>query len=123
MQGSFTPDSAEKFYQLMQGEGYDVNPLSSSGERVDFSSQRASKEPEAMNIADFDESRGEYLDILDFTRCVKPNGEVYGTSGTCRKGTPQELDEEDESEAVKMLSKLIPKGETILGRYGKVYKS
>lgn len=25
----------------------------------------------------------------DFTRCVKPDGTVYGTAGQCRKGTEE----------------------------------
>jgi len=28
-------------------------------------------------------------DSFDFTRCVRPNGTVYGTSGKCRKGTEE----------------------------------
>jgi hypothetical protein len=31
----------------------------------------------------------------DFTRCVRSNGTVYGTSGTCRKGVPQDVFEPD----------------------------
>jgi hypothetical protein len=38
---------------------------------------------------DFSET-GEY----DFTRCVKPNGEAYGTSGKCRKGVEAMSEEE-----------------------------
>lgn len=29
-------------------------------------------------------------EILEFTRCVRPNGSVYGTRGKCRKGTQSE---------------------------------
>jgi len=33
--------------------------------------------------SNFNETKGSY----DFTRCVRPNGTFYGTSGNCRKGT------------------------------------
>jgi len=29
-------------------------------------------------------------EIFEFTRCVRPNGTAYGTSGKCRKGTEKE---------------------------------
>ncbi len=28
-------------------------------------------------------------ETYDFTRCVKPDGTVYGTAGQCRKGTEE----------------------------------
>lgn len=31
------------------------------------------------------------MDFFDFTRCVRPNGSAYGTSGKCRKGTEEAL--------------------------------
>jgi hypothetical protein len=32
-------------------------------------------------------------DLYDFTRCVRPNGSAYGTSGTCRKGVERPEEE------------------------------
>ena len=34
-------------------------------------------------------------DFYDFTRCVRPNGTVYGTRGKCRKGVEQKADNKD----------------------------
>jgi hypothetical protein len=34
-------------------------------------------------------------DFYDFTRCVRPNGTVYGTGGKCRKGVEQKADNKD----------------------------
>lgn len=48
------------------------------------------------------------LDVLDFTRCVRPDGTHYGTAGKCRKGT------EDPYTDWEQLAK---------GNYGKVSKS
>ena len=31
------------------------------------------------------------MDFFDFTRCVRPNGSAYGTSGKCRKGREEAL--------------------------------
>lgn len=33
-----------------------------------------------------------YEQIYDFTRCVRPNGTAYGTSGQCRKGVEQDFE-------------------------------
>jgi hypothetical protein len=38
-------------------------------------------------------------ETYDFTRCVRPNGTVYGTKGTCRKGT--EVGEKEKAESYK----------------------
>ena len=48
----------------------------------------------------------------DFTRCVKPSGEVYGTSGACKSGRQQDevatkLEEDKDKTGWK-----IPKGKT-----------
>jgi hypothetical protein len=48
----------------------------------------------------------------DFTRCVKPDGEAYGTKGACKSGTPKEevatkLEEDKDKNGWK-----IPKGKT-----------
>jgi hypothetical protein len=48
----------------------------------------------------------------DFTRCVKPDGEAYGTKGACKSGTPKEevatkLEEDKDKTGWK-----IPKGKT-----------
>jgi hypothetical protein len=48
----------------------------------------------------------------DFTRCVKPDGEAYGTKGACKSGTPKEevatkLEEDKDKSGWK-----IPKGKT-----------
>ena len=45
--------------------------------------------------------------VYDFTRCVKPNGEAYGTDGRCRAGT-QEVKESGPS----------PKGNLLKNRLG-----
>ena len=34
-------------------------------------------------------------EVYDFTRCVRPDGSSYGTSGKCRKGTEGEKDSKD----------------------------
>ena len=30
----------------------------------------------------------EFMESYDFARCQRPDGSIYGTGGTCRKGTP-----------------------------------
>jgi hypothetical protein len=49
----------------------------------------------------------------DFTRCVRPNGTSYGTSGQCRQGV------EDEKQAIDQLLNLLPKGEIVVDSRGK----
>jgi hypothetical protein len=95
MQGSFTSDSADKFFQLMREAGYETLEVPSDGELQNFSSQGASAgsalgDVWQGNIAEFGEVRGEYLDVVDFTRCERPDGSAYGTSGKCKKGTEAE---------------------------------
>ena len=34
-------------------------------------------------------------EVLDFTRCVRPDDSSYGTSGKCRKGTEQAKEEKE----------------------------
>ena len=57
-------------------------------------------------------------EMFDFTRCVRPNGSVYGTGGTCRKGTQTDKNEQD---AMSQLAGMLPKGEKIVGDSGKVH--
>lgn len=57
-------------------------------------------------------------EMFNFTRCVRPNGSVYGTGGTCRKGA--EIDK-DEQGAMSQLAGMLPKGEKIVGDSGKVH--
>ena len=40
--------------------------------------------------------------LFDFTRCERPDGSVYGTSGRCRKGTDAGPKEDDMAHAVKL---------------------
>jgi len=47
--------------------------------------QRFAEMAAQTQSADFAEG-----DTYDFTRCVRPNGTAYGTTGKCRKGTEQE---------------------------------
>jgi hypothetical protein len=78
---------------------------------------KASKESEKMLAAvataaekagvDFSEGN-----TYDFTRCVKPSGEAYGTSGACKSGRAQnevatKLEEDKDKSGWK-----IPKGKT-----------
>jgi hypothetical protein len=65
--------------------------------------------------ADFSEG-GTY----DFTRCVKPDGKVYGSRGKCRKGTEQAADAEEKA-AIKQLGGMLPKGEQIMDSEGKLH--
>ena len=58
-------------------------------------------------------------EMFDFKRCLRPNGSVYGTGGTCRKGT--ETDEEDEEDVMSQLAAILPKGEKIVASSGKTY--
>lgn len=55
---------------------------------------------------------------LDYTRCVRPDGSAYGTSGQCRKGTQAE---KEEAEAIDQLASMLPRGEKILSSSGKVH--
>jgi hypothetical protein len=65
----------------------------------------------------------------DFARCVKPNGEVYGTSGHCRQGRREDKNiasiprtgtkpiiptSDDEEFVLRQLGSMIGKGEKIL---------
>jgi len=49
-------------------------------------------------------------DYLDFTRCVRPNGTAYGTSGKCRIGVESDLPRDDKAirETVRALRKQDP---------------
>ena len=84
MQGSFSADSAEKFFQMMKEEGYEVNPTAAGSSRVNFSSQSMQSNSQvgsawSGNIADFGEVRGEYLDVVNYTQCKTPD-EFFSTS-------------------------------------------
>jgi len=61
------------------------------------------------------------LGSYDFTRCVRPDGSVYGTRGKCKKGTETSARAKasDENKAMSQLSKMLPKGEVIVGKGGK----
>lgn len=51
------------------------------------------------------------LGSLDFTRCVRPNGTVYGTKGKCRQGTEQAKTEtaKSPSKRASRLEKELPR--------------
>ena len=83
-----------------------------------------------MRIGNFSEESllGFYKVIgeeLDFARCERPNGTFYGTSGTCRKGSPagdkekppaktrKKKGKSDEDKAVDQLGSMLPKGSKI----------
>jgi hypothetical protein len=125
MHGSFTPNSAEKFLELMREAGYETSALPDSDGLQNFSELGIN--PGATqgdvwsgNVADFGEVRGEYIENYDYTRCVRPNGTAYGTGGTCRKGTPEEKEEHD---ALSQLQQMLPKGEKIVTSSGGVFGS
>jgi len=52
---------------------------------------------------------------FDFTRCVRPDGSAYGTSGSCKKGVEQE------KQAINQLLSLLPKGERVVSSTGKEF--
>jgi len=64
-------------------------------------------------------------DTYDFTRCVRADGEAYGTKGQCKSGTPSGKKEEKKKvaqvgvpipegeSAEDLLQRLIPKGEKV----------
>jgi len=55
----------------------------------------------SLQIKGFSESSLRYVDhLLDFTRCIRPNGTAYGTRGKCRKGVQQDREEKPYSVAV-----------------------
>jgi hypothetical protein len=56
--------------------------------------------------------------FYDFTRCVRPNGTAYGTSGQCRKG----VEDENEMKAIDQLLSMLPKGEIVVDSSGKGHK-
>ncbi len=125
MHGSFTPDSAEKFLELMREAGYETSALPDSAGLQTFSelginAGATQGDVWSGNAADFGEVRGEYIENYDYTRCVRPNGTAYGTGGTCRKGTPAEKEEHD---ALSQLQSMLPKGEKIVTSSGKVFGS
>ena len=64
-----------------------------------------------MSMGYSEEVSREVADMLDFSRCERPDGSHYGTSGNCRKGKQVSADEEA---ALGQLSQLLPKGEKIL---------
>ena len=115
MQGSFTPDSAEKFLALMRDAGYETSALADTGKFQNFSEGVRSR-GEQQFVANSGEARGEYIENYDYTRCVRPDGTAYGTGGTCRKGTPEEKDEND---AMSQLAGMLPKGSKIVGSSGR----
>jgi hypothetical protein len=115
MQGSFTPDSAEKFLALMREAGYEASAISSVGGLQDFS-EGARSRGEQQFVAKSGEARGEYIENYDYTRCVKPDGGVYGTAGQCRKGVQEDKEEND---AMGQLARMLPKGSKIVGSSGR----
>jgi hypothetical protein len=115
MQGSFTPDSAEKFLALMREAGYETSDLADTGKFQNFSEGVKSR-GEQQFVAKSGEARGEYIENYDYTRCVRPNGTAYGTGGTCRKGTPEEKGEND---AIGQLASMLPKGSKIVESSGR----
>jgi hypothetical protein len=115
MQGSFTPDSAEKFLALMREAGYETSDLADTGKFQNFSEGVKSR-GEQQFVANSGEARGEYIENYDYTRCVRPNGTAYGTGGTCRKGTPEEKGEND---AISQLAGMLPKGSKIVESSGR----
>ena len=53
----------------------------------------------------------EFMESYDFARCQRPDGSIYGTGGTCRKGTPVGEKVEEKKEKVKGAQD-YPKGGT-----------
>lgn len=120
MQGSFSSDSAKEFLKLMAEEGYDVGDTLTGKDRENFSGGVSNTvDPWQGNVANFGEVRGEYIENYDYTRCVRPDGSAYGTGGKCRKGT----ESAEEMDAIGQLSRMLPKGEKIVGSSGAVHKS
>ena len=115
MQGSFTPDSAEKFLALMREAGYETSDLADTGKFQNFSEGVRSR-GEQQFVAKSGEARGEYIENYDYTRCVKPDGGVYGTAGQCRKGVQEDKEEND---AMGQLARMLPKGSKIVGSSGR----
>ena len=50
-------------------------------------------------------------DSYDFTRCVKPDGTAYGTSGQCKSGSPSSESERTKKK-VAQIGVPIPEGES-----------
>ena len=48
-----------------------------------------------MKHSAFDDFSESTQEILNFTRCQRPDGSFYGTSGQCRKGAPVDVKEQD----------------------------
>lgn len=117
MQGSFTPDSAEKFLELMREAGYETSDLTDTGKSQNFSEGVRIRGGQQF-VANFSEDRGEYIENYDYTRCVKPDGSAYGTAGQCRKGVQEEKDEND---AMGQLARMLPKGSKIVGSSGETH--
>lgn len=79
MHGSFTPDSAEKFLQLMAAAGYETRESTQNEGLENFSSGlNRQVDTWATAAENFSETRGEYIDNYDYTRCVRPDGSSYG---------------------------------------------
>jgi len=127
--GSFDPLAVQKFMKLMAESGETVNEMSFSEGAVNFS--RTAKNESRNFVADMNEVRGEYIENYDYTRCVRPDGTVYGSRGKCKKGVEQakstdEAAEEkkrdmEENDALTKLQGMLPKGEKIVMRSGKVF--
>ena len=61
-------------------------------------------------------------EVFDYARCQRPNGTFYGTSGTCRKGTPAGAKEKPEkkprAKKKKVAEKAAPKKPTDFDKGG-----
>lgn len=61
-----------------------------SSTALSFAETNSNIETALWYLAIFGESekKEDFSETLDFTRCQRPDGSFYGTSGQCRKGTP-----------------------------------
>jgi hypothetical protein len=98
--GNFSPESIDLFKELVRADGGESNLTSDGANPFEFSLKTSSDRVPQM-FAEVGQIRGEYIDNYDYTRCVRPNGTFYGTSGQCRLGTETEAKPKPESEIKK----------------------
>lgn len=98
----------------------EADDLMSGGRRNSRAMQEVARRlrEEAKKLRELDSvNHSELGATMDFARCVRPDGSSYGTRGKCLKG----VESREEMSAIDQLSRMLPKGEKIVGSSGTVH--
>ena len=85
--GHFSSESILAFRDQVSAEGGSTNISDSGGDNFLTSLLNSDHSFQPLIAEGIGDIRGEYIDTYEYTRCERPNGSLYGTSGRCRMGT------------------------------------